>query len=53
MESDIKVTKEKDKDFLVIQGGKEIIVTEEAYLGFRENITKVRTLLVSISKSIN
>ncbi len=52
-ESDIKVTKEKDKDFLVIQGGKEIIVTEDAYLGFRENITKVRTLLISISKSIN
>ncbi len=52
-ESDIKVTKEKEKDFLVIQGGKEIIVTEDAYLGFRENITKVRTLLVSISKSIN
>ena len=52
-ESDIKVTKDEDNDFLVIQGGKEIIVTEEAYLGFRENITKVRTLLVSISKSIN
>ena len=52
-EKDIKVTKEDNKDFLLIQGGKEIIVTEEAYLGFRENITNVRTLLVSISKSIN
>ncbi len=52
-ESDIKVKKEGGDDFLVIQGGKEIIVTEEAYLGFRENITNVRTLLVSISKSIN
>ncbi|MCB2196615.1 MAG: hypothetical protein KQH79_12205 [Bacteroidetes bacterium] len=52
-ETDIEVTKESDNDFLVIQGGKEIIVTEEAYIGFRENITNVRTLLVSISKSIN
>ena len=51
--TDIKVTKEGDNDFLVIQGGKEIIVTKEAYSGFRENITNVRTLLVSISKSIN
>ena len=51
--SDIKVTKESDDDFLVIQGGNEIIVTEESYNGFRENITNVRTLLVSISKSIN
>ncbi len=52
-ETDIKVTKENDNDFLVIQGGKEIIVTEESYIGFRENITNVRTLLVNISKSIN
>lgn len=51
--TDIKVTKESESDFLVIQGGKEIIVTEEAYIGFRENITNVRTLLVSITKSIN
>lgn len=50
---DIKVTKETEKDFLIIQGGKEIVVTEEAYLGFKENINNVRTLLVSISKSIN
>ncbi|HAF30246.1 MAG TPA: hypothetical protein DCG75_14485 [Bacteroidales bacterium] len=52
-DSKINVTKESGSDFLVIQGGKEIIVTEEAYLGFRENITNVRNLLVSISKSIN
>lgn len=52
-QTDINVTKENDSDFIVIQGGKEIIVTEEAYVGFRENITNVRTLLVSISKSIN
>ena len=52
-ESDIKITKEESSDYLVIQGGKEIIVTEEAYLGFRESITNVRMLLVSISKSIN
>lgn len=52
-DSKIKVTKESGTDFIVIQGGKEIIVTEEAYLGFRENITNVRTLLVSITKSIN
>ena len=52
-QTDIKVKKESDNDFLIIQGGKEIIVTEEAYIGFRENITNVRTLLVSISKSIN
>ena len=52
-ENDIKVTKEGDNDFIVVQGGKEIIVTQEAYQGFRENITHVRTLLVSISKSVN
>lgn len=52
-DSKIKVTKEEGSDFIVIQGGKEIIVTEEAYIGFRENITNVRNLLVSISKSIN
>jgi len=52
-ESDITVRKEKDDAFVLIEGGKEIIVTKEAYLGFRENITNVRTLLVSISKSIN
>jgi hypothetical protein len=52
-QTDIKVTKESESDYLVIQGGKEIIVTEEAYIGFRENITNVRTLLVSITKSIN
>ncbi len=52
-ESKIKVTKEEGADFIVIQGGKEIIVTEEAYLGFRENITNVRNLLVSITKSMN
>lgn len=51
-ETDIKVTKEKD-NFIIVEGGKEIIVTKEAYLGFRENVTNVRTLLVSISKSIN
>jgi hypothetical protein len=51
-ETDIKVTKEKD-NFIIIEGGKEIIVTKEAYIGFRENVTNVRTLLVSISKSIN
>lgn len=52
-ESKIKVLKDENKEFIVIQGGKEIIVTEESYLGFKENITNVRTLLVSISKSIN
>jgi len=51
-ETDIKVTKEKD-NFIIVEGGKEIIVTKDAYLGFRENVTNVRTLLVSISKSIN
>ena len=51
-ESDISISKDED-NFVIIEGGKEIIVTKEAYLGFRENITNVRTLLVSISKSIN
>lgn len=51
-EEDIKVSKD-DNNFIIVEGGKEIIVTKEAYLGFRENITNVRTLLVSISKSIN
>lgn len=51
-EEDIKVTKDEN-NFIIVEGGKEIIVTKEAYLGFRENITNVRTLLVSISKSIN
>jgi len=51
-ESDLKVSKSED-NIIIIEGGKEIIVTKEAYLGFRENITNVRTLLVSISKSIN
>jgi len=52
-QKDIKITKENESDFIVIQGGKEIIVTQEAYSGFKENITNVRKLLVSISKSIN
>jgi hypothetical protein len=51
-ESDINVSK-SDDNIIIIEGGKEIIVTKEAYLGFRENITNLRTLLVSISKSIN
>ena len=51
-ESDINVSK-SDDNIIIIEGGKEIIVTKEAYMGFRENITNVRTLLVSISKSIS
>lgn len=51
-EAEISVTKDTEKDFLIIQGGKEIVITKEAYLDFRENITNVRTLLVSISKTV-
>lgn len=51
-ESKISITKDTDKDILIIQGGKEIVITKEAYLGFKENITNVRALLVSISKTV-
>ncbi len=51
-ESDIEVT-EEEESFLIIEGGKQVLVTKEAYLGFRENVTNVRTLLINISKTIN
>ena len=44
-ETNIKVTKDKDC-FIIIEGGKEIIVTEDVYLKLKEKIIDIRMLFV-------
>ncbi|MCG8412209.1 MAG: hypothetical protein MI739_13095 [Bacteroidales bacterium] len=44
-ETNIKVTKDKDC-FIIIEGGKEIIVTEDVYLKLKEKIIDIRMMFV-------